>query len=374
MKNTTHTTRAFLYSSTLSLTTLLLATSTGCNSNATTAALGTALGIGAATPLATHSQIDVKVDVFNEDGYLDSYGNTYFLPKSTTGYFNDLDSKVAQQVIDCRRARKPRQSALEAAAQLDTESETLAADDQTPLKNLANDLRTYAAQPTSMPATLWVNAGKVAKIAQKNPDNPSLQDAASSAISIISSGASTGPLSDEVSQMVLAKSAPIDIITNVRNERNWRPFAQASSSGGTGDHSAVIYFENMGFPVLKSSHFDPTKFIEAFGKTYQVAFAAIAKAYGVPTSTTGKDATSGLDPISSDFRRQTQEKRTADIRKELLKVLDEVIADQNAIAKDATKINAQGVTDLQAKLTALSTELKDLEAAQSAPTQTAGAN
>ena len=90
-----------------------------------------------------------------------------------------------------------------------------------------------------------------------------------------------GPIINEVMQNIMT-SKGIDIITSDERTGKWQRFAEAKSYGRTGNHDVIIYFENMGKPILKSSAFDPTKFVVANGQTFQRVFFALADVYGLP--------------------------------------------------------------------------------------------
>ncbi len=100
--------------------------------------------------------------------------------------------------------------------------------------------------------------------------------------SALTADVNLGPIVNEVMQSVMTVKA-IDVITKPDQPERWQRFAEAYSKGRTGNHDVVIYFENMGKPILKSSAFDPTKFVVANGQLFQQAFFALADVYGLPT-------------------------------------------------------------------------------------------
>ena len=77
----------------------------------------------------------------------------------------------------------------------------------------------------------------------------------------------------------LLTSDAIPDITSPANASRWQKFSHASSEGTAGTHDAIIYLENLGLPILKSSAFDPTKFVVANGQIYRKAFSAMVKVF-----------------------------------------------------------------------------------------------
>jgi hypothetical protein len=205
-----------------------------------------------------------------------------------------------------------------------------------------------------------LSSPSVIRFASTNPAALAATMAATTQTSeVINAGNNIGPLSEELTQVVLTKGPAIDAITKYENEANWRPFSHAISEGGTGNHDSVIYFENMGWPVLKSSRFNPSKFIEAFGKTYRLAFKAMAQAYGVPVSgESDKAGVSGLDSVSSEFRRKQAEAKSQESRKKLLDALDALVKTYNDKVKGKTVSQADAEA-VQKQLNDLSTQLKN---------------
>ncbi len=100
--------------------------------------------------------------------------------------------------------------------------------------------------------------------------------------SAVLSDANLGPIVNEVAQSVLTPEA-LSLVTMAGNDLNWQRFSEAKSVGRTGNHDVVIYFENLATPILKSSTFDPTKFVVANGQMFQRAFSVMADIYGLPT-------------------------------------------------------------------------------------------
>lgn len=91
-----------------------------------------------------------------------------------------------------------------------------------------------------------------------------------------------GPISNELIQQLLAQSKAIDVVTDPKNKRSWERFAVAQSRAVMGDENAVVYLEDAATPVLKSATFDPSKFIEANAKMFQVAFTSATNLVGLP--------------------------------------------------------------------------------------------
>src|SRR5258707_9765807 len=74
-------------------------------------------------------------------------------------------------------------------------------------------------------------------------------------------GINTGPIVDEVFQMLYSRGQTLAAITQDDNEENWHRLNYAISDGGPGNHTALVYFENMATPIIKNSSFDPTQFV-----------------------------------------------------------------------------------------------------------------
>lgn len=120
-----------------------------------------------------------------------------------------------------------------------------------------------------------------------------------------------GPILNEVMQVILTQSEYIDIITDKRNEDKWVVLNSASSTGRMGNHSTVIYLENMATPVVKSAKFDPSQFISANAALYQTAFDTSALLFGLPA---GQDADnplagSNLMTMEKELRKLERVKR-----------------------------------------------------------------
>ncbi len=360
----------------------------GCSSSATTAALATAVGVGVGVPLATHSHVEVEVEVFNE------VAPTNLAAENEGQTFEDSDSSLNQLVKECvqesnQKAFSDRMKDPLARAKYARCARTVAEKIEPSLENTRKTIKwnsdDAAAHRAEKGAQSFVDAVKqlpvdrtptvdqVAVVESYRADVVEYFQMLSHRIRIEKNDAKTataadeirkeaenlgvtanpGPLAQEVTQVVLSKGKMLDAITNPKYDANWQHFSHALSDGGTGDHNAVIYFENMGFPVLKSSAFNPDKFVEAFSKTYKIAFGAIASAYGVPVGKVDdKNAISGLDPISLAARQKKAEQMSADAKKAILNALDE-LSQMDLTAVDATKV---------AKLTDLATKLENINA------------
>ncbi len=183
-----------------------------------------------------------------------------------------------------------------------------------------------------------------------------------------------GPLVNEAMQQVLTKSAYIDTITNESNKRSWKRLNYAESSGGMGTHNAVIYLENWATPFLKSSDFDPTKFLVAHGALYRKAFGIVGQVMGIPQS--GDAATTGtlkgLNIHETDARRKNADATLQKVKKSILGSLKAAI-DEQAVTKKAEKRTdpakpgvwaddtqkAAAIASAKARLTAQATALEN---------------
>src|SRR5207248_5661720 len=122
-------------------------------------------------------------------------------------------------------------------------------------------------------------------------------------------------------------------------------------------HDAVIYLENAATPILKSSKFDPSKFIQAYGDMYRLAFYAAADALGLPPP---KGADSGVGggttAFADDQRVKDAESARTAARDAMLDALKDAI--------DANKPFTSGKgsdSDKQAAATALQDAARKLE-------------
>jgi hypothetical protein len=109
------------------------------------------------------------------------------------------------------------------------------------------------------------------------------------------SGQNIGPVGNEVLQVLLSGDA-MDIISDPHNDHLWHEVNRAKSSSGAGNHTAVIYLENLATPSLKSGEFDPSAFIRANAKLYKTAFLSTAAILGAPTA-----AADGAEPDFSAY-------------------------------------------------------------------------
>ena len=167
----------------------------------------------------------------------------------------------------------------------------------------------------------------------------------------LSSDINLGPIRSEVMQVLMTGSKQFDILTSPDNEARWRLFSSAKSDGGAGNLDSVIYFENMGRPILKTSAFDPTKFIVAQGALYRQIFAATAGAFGAPTSSGGANETAGnpTNVFTTKARLQSAKKTATAQQAKLLGVLKYAIDEQSKV-NQATGDGAKEVRDALDKL------------------------
>lgn len=173
-----------------------------------------------------------------------------------------------------------------------------------------------------------------------------------------------GTIRQEVVQALLTSKA-IPKITAPENQRNWQPFSSAWSKGHAGNHDVIIYLECLGIPILKSSAFDPSKFLVANGQVYRKAFTAIAGVLGVPqlnavkpASTSGGTsgaASNNLLQAASD--REAAQKQAAATEKQMTDALSALIdADKKdfavagAASLSAADLRKKAMDDLQAAI------------------------
>jgi hypothetical protein len=106
---------------------------------------------------------------------------------------------------------------------------------------------------------------------------------------LLTSTPNVGPISNEVTQMLLTPGRVLAGIADPRkaNKSRWKPFGYASVHGGPGDSNTIFYMENAAYPVLKSAKFDPNAFIEANGQLYQRAFSVIAAGLAADAGASG---------------------------------------------------------------------------------------
>lgn len=103
----------------------------------------------------------------------------------------------------------------------------------------------------------------------------------------ITTSVSLGPVSNEVTQIVLTPGKLLGRIADPANAGSWRSFSHCASNAGPGNNDVIFYMENQATPILKSATFDPTKFIVAGGAIFERAFSVLADAAGGSGAGTG---------------------------------------------------------------------------------------
>src|SRR5262249_29017165 len=132
----------------------------------------------------------------------------------------------------------------------------------------------------------------------------------------------SGPISNEVAQVLQAANRSLTIISDPGNADRWRLSANAKSRGGAGNQNSIIYFENMALPVVKNAAFDPTKFVVAAGALYRQVFAASVAAFRAPfpatAGTPGGPDMQSSNVIATRARILNAEKAAAAVRQKIL--------------------------------------------------------
>ncbi|WP_438481593.1 hypothetical protein [Oleiharenicola lentus] len=145
-------------------------------------------------------------------------------------------------------------------------------------------------------------------------------------------GANFGPIANEVIQGLFSQSKMIDQV--VSNPGRWKTYNSAVSKGSAGTHNAIIYFENMLTPVLKSATFDPSQLLLANAQIYKRATSIVAQVYGAPTAadiTSGK-ADESLNLMSLEARKLSATNGEKATRAELLASLRSLLDEHTALA------------------------------------------
>ena len=168
-----------------------------------------------------------------------------------------------------------------------------------------------------------------------------------------------GGIRDEVMQSLFTSDAIPDI-TNKNNEGNWQPMSHATSEGTTGNHDVVIYFENLGLPILKSSAFDPSQFLVANGQMFRKAFSAMASVYGVPQGNVSTNTSTGVSTMGYNISLAQQSRQTAvtnvnSTQTKILNALDSITKADDAAAKTpaSTQPAEDAATAIQSVIDAL---------------------
>lgn len=117
-----------------------------------------------------------------------------------------------------------------------------------------------------------------------------------------------GPIRDELIQVLLTSDAIAKVL---ENDGQWREFSYAESKGAVGNHDAIVYFENLGLPVLKSSAFDPTKFQVANGLLFRRVVSTLADVAGLPTDIVPGDGDAATPVGSLNLARIRAEQQKA---------------------------------------------------------------
>lgn len=138
-----------------------------------------------------------------------------------------------------------------------------------------------------------------------------------------------GGIRNEVMQSLLTSRAAVDIVLP-QNQRCWQKYSHAWSEGRAGNHDAVIYFEHLGMPILKSAGFDPTKFVVASGQMFRKAFSAMSAVYGVlpPNSASGLPGTNQFSAYNLKGAlesRQAQVKAAGDTQNQLISSVNKIV-------------------------------------------------
>ncbi len=145
-----------------------------------------------------------------------------------------------------------------------------------------------------------------------------------------------GLISNEIQQVLQAAARGLGTITDPANEGRWRlNAAHAKSDAGPGNHNSVIYFENMGLPIVKSSTFDPTKFVVAQGTLFRHFFTGAVAAFGVPLPASAGGAGAAdlqsSNVIATRARIINAEKAAAAARQKIIDALKGSIDQQQKI-------------------------------------------
>jgi hypothetical protein len=188
--------------------------------------------------------------------------------------------------------------------------------------------------------------------------------------SSLTSGVSLGPIANEVMQGVLSRGTELGLITAEENKKNWRLLNFARSDGAQGNHDTVIYLENLGTPLVKSSTFDPTKFVVAHGAIYRTFFNAAANAFGAPISADNPAAAATLPDVSvigARARLREARQRGAGARGTVVSAMGSAIGVQDDVKAAADAAGVWDAAKKQAALDAAQAALRDAAAALRAP-------
>lgn len=152
----------------------------------------------------------------------------------------------------------------------------------------------------------------------------------------VTTGANLGPLVNEAFQGIFSKSKLID---SILREDRWRQINFAYSKSRAGDHNAIVYFDDILTPILKSATFDPSQIIAANGQLHRRVTGAMAEVFGIPV--TGAHESSGALPELNLYgmkaRKANGEKEAAQHREKLLTTLKELIDLYDSVQKNVEK-------------------------------------
>lgn len=150
----------------------------------------------------------------------------------------------------------------------------------------------------------------------------------------VSISANFGPIANEVVQGLFTENDFIDRI--VTDKTRWTRFNYAYSSGGAGDHNAIVYMDNMLTPIMKSARFDPSQFIAANAQIYERAAEVLSDVVGVPLAKDAAATDGGLESLNLlglKSRKQKAFKAAGDERDRLLAVL-KLVLDEHAVLQE----------------------------------------
>ena len=181
-------------------------------------------------------------------------------------------------------------------------------------------------------------------------------------------GANLGPLVNEAFQSVFSKGHLID---SILQEDKWRQINHAYSKSHAGDHNAIIYFDNILTPILKSATFDPSQFIAANAQLHRRVSAAMTEVFRVPQApgSTSSSAASDLNLFATKARKKNADKAAGLHRDALLATLKELIDLHQAIQQQTesgeswrgTNKTESGAKQLGVARSKLSTLMQNLQ-------------
>jgi hypothetical protein len=164
-------------------------------------------------------------------------------------------------------------------------------------------------------------------------------------------GANLGPLVNETFQSVFSKGQLID---SILQEEKWKQVNYAYSKSHAGDHNAIIYFDNILTPVLKSATFDPSQFIAANAQLHRRVSGAMAEVFGVPLApgSASPNALPELNLFATKARKLNADKAAGQHREALLATLKELINLNETIQQQANSSEWKGSDDAAKKAVA----------------------